>query len=175
MSPACRPYNAFIKSSFQKDYSYINIDRRFQCSLSPVSTLWDCESHDGSPPIRIGNVQLKYDCVTMTANIYTPEMSQPKFIIRANRCKPQNLCPMHCNGCDEYEFEIYDTRVDAEVGKVTKIFTDYCQEYFSGGCQWVIDFPYKSSYKSKALIVEAIQLLDLSYFDWPRFCLCGCW
>lgn len=77
--------------------------------MSPSSTMWDVEAKDGSAPIRIGNVKLEYSFFQQCANIYTPEMSNPKFVIRANRCKPHNFMPMSCGGLDKYEFEIYDT------------------------------------------------------------------
>ena len=142
--------------------------------MSPVSTLFDVENQDGTPPLRIGNVMLKWECTIMQANVYTPEMSQPKFVVRANRCKIQNCCPMHCEGMDQLEFDIYDTRVAASTGKATKVFSDYCAEYFSGGWHWVLDFPFESSHRSKALLIEAIHMLDMAFFDWPRLCCCGC-
>ena len=69
---------------------------------------------------------------------------------------------------DEIEFEIYDTTVDSVTGKITRVFSDYCQEYFSGGGHWVVDFPYESHYHTKILIMEAAHMLDMAYFDKPR-------
>lgn len=76
---------------------------------------------------------------------------------------------------DKLTFEIYDSRVDAVTGTATKVFSDYITEYCSKGWHWVIDFPFESSHKSKALMIEAIHLIDMAHFDHRRrkclFCL----
>lgn len=99
LPPACRPYNSFITSSFQKDYSYIKVKRDCDFTLNPTSTLWDVENHDGSDPIRIGNVKLNWHPCELNVQIFTPELEKPKFVIRANRFNVGNCCPLHFGPC----------------------------------------------------------------------------
>ena len=137
---------------------------------SPSSLLFDVAERDGSPPIQIGTVQLKCDVSKMQAVVYTPESQSPKLIVRAANCECKKCCPQSKKPMDELEFEIYDFRVDSVTGKATKVFTDYCQEYFSGGWHWVLDFPYNCSYQTKTLLIEAVHLIDMAFFDRPRIC-----
>lgn len=60
--------------------------RKFKFGCDPVSQVFDVEARNGSMPLHIGHVSLKYDILTMTARVYTPEASNPKFVIRSNRC-----------------------------------------------------------------------------------------
>lgn len=149
------------------------IKRRYKLSCDPVSSLYDVEDHDGSKPIVIGHVKLKCDVCLLQANVYTPEMSQAKFIIWCSCLKPQWCFPCHCKPMDTLTFDIYDSWVGTITGTATKVFSDYLTEYCSKGWHWVIDFPFESSHKSKALIIEAIHLIDMAYFDqWRRKVIC---
>lgn len=149
------------------------IKRKYKLSCDPVSKLYDVEDRDGSKPIIIGFVKLKCDLCILQANVYTPEMQKAKFAIRTSCLKPQRCFPLHCRPMDKLTFDIFDSWVEAVTGTATKVFSDYLTEYCSKGWHWVIDFPFESSHKSKALIIEAIHLLDMAHFDHSRKkCLC---
>eukprot|EP00347_Sterkiella_histriomuscorum_P020691 403336847 len=51
------------------------------------------------------------------------------------------------------------------VGSVKKRYSNLVKENFSGGNEWLIDFPEGSTPVQRMLIIGAVQLLDQCYFD----------
>jgi hypothetical protein len=165
MRQCCGPQRSFtmhITDNFGEEVIRVRRDFKCVCGCNCCAGLSCCSMEIAvEAPVGqiIGFVRQMRSCMQPIYAIQDAQ-SQTLLVIHGPSC----ICPGPCDVGDQ-EFVVIAPDSGQEIGKISKQWAGFAQEYFTDADNFGVSFPQDMDVRVKATLVGAVFLIDFMFFE----------
>jgi len=168
LRPDCRPFDMEVhKKKGDEGGRFLHFTREYACTfLCCNRPAIEVKYTEGSKSDFLGKVVAPFTWCDMAMEVYDKD-HKLAYLIEGSCCQCGLCFPAPCGPCKEVIFDIKDPRRgdSKPVGQIRKVFSGCMKQCLTDADNFIAYFPAHANWEEKALILAAVIMIDMRYFE----------